>query len=118
MDENSENIKKKVQEKTAKLAEMGSTLAKNQFSYKIEEKISKEYWQKRIENLTKYNEISLEYYSQIQNLMNLINQTLHHVGRQNLMIKETLFLLSKYIVNAADVSLSLCHIEIIFLGNG
>jgi hypothetical protein len=74
MDENSENIKKKVQEKTAKLAEMGSTLAKNQFSYKIEEKISKEYWQKRIENLTKYNEISLEYYSQIQNLMNLINK--------------------------------------------
>ena len=58
MDENSENIKKKVQEKTAKLAEMGSTLAKNQFSYKIEEKISKEYWQKRIKNLTKYNEIS------------------------------------------------------------
>ena len=74
MSQNSENIKKKVQEKSEKLAELGFTLTKNQFSYKIEEKISKEYWQKRIKNLTKYNEISLEYYTQIQNLMNLINR--------------------------------------------
>ena len=74
MDENSENIKKKVQEKTAKLAEMGSTLAKNQFSYKIEEKISKEYWQVKIKDLEKYNETSLEYYSQVQKMMNLINK--------------------------------------------
>ena len=74
MSENSESIKKRVQEKSEKLAELGSTLAKNQFSYKIEEKISKGYWQKRIEELTKYNKISLEYYTQIQNLMNLINK--------------------------------------------
>ena len=74
MSQNSEDIKKKVQEKSEKLAELGFTLTKNQFSYKIEEKISKEYWQKRIKNLTKYNEISLEYYTQIQNLMNLINK--------------------------------------------
>ena len=74
MSQNSEDIKKKVQEKSEKLAELGFTLTKNQFSYKIEEKISKEYWQKRIKNLTKYNEISLEYYTQIQNLMNLVNK--------------------------------------------
>ena len=74
MDQNSEDIKKKVQEKSEKLAELGFTLTKNQFSYKIEEKISKEYWQKRIKNLTKYNEISLEYYTQIQNLLNLVNK--------------------------------------------
>jgi len=74
MSQNSEYIKKKVQEKSEKLAELGFTLTKNQFSYKIEEKISKEYWQKRIKNLKKYNEISLEYYTQIQNLMNLINK--------------------------------------------
>ena len=74
MSQNSKDIKKKVQEKSEKLAELGFTLTKNQFSYKIEEKISKEYWQKRIKNLTKYNEISLEYYTQIQNLMNLINK--------------------------------------------
>ena len=74
MSQNSEDVKTKVQEKSKKLAELGSTLAKNQFSYKIEEKISKEYWQKRIEELTKYNKISLEYYTQIQNLMSLINK--------------------------------------------
>ena len=74
MSQNSEDTKKKVQEKSEKLAELGFTLTKNQFSYKIEEKISKEYWQKRIKNLTKYNEISLEYYTQIQNLMNLVNK--------------------------------------------
>ena len=74
MSQNSENIKKRVQEKSERLAELGSILAKNQFTYKIEEKSSKEYWQKRIEELTKYNKISLEYYTQIQNLMNLINK--------------------------------------------
>ena len=79
MSQNSEDIKKKVQEKSEKLAELGYTLAKNQFSYKIEEKISKEYWQKRIKNLTEYNEISLEYYTQIQNLMNLINKEEAHM---------------------------------------
>jgi hypothetical protein len=79
MNQDSEDIKKKVQEKSEKLAELGYTLAKNQFSYKIEEKISKEYWQKRIKNLTKYNEISLEYYTQIQNLMNLINKEEAHM---------------------------------------
>ena len=41
MSQNSEYIKKKVQEKSEKLAELGFTLTKNQFSYKIEEKISK-----------------------------------------------------------------------------
>jgi len=74
MSQNSEYIKKKVQEKSEKLAELGFTLTKNQFSYKIEEKISKEYWQKRIKNFKKYNKISLEYYTQIQNLMNLVNK--------------------------------------------
>ena len=74
MNQNSENIKKKVQEKSDKLAQLGSTLAKNQFSYKMEEKVSKEYWQKKIKDLIKYNEISVEYYTQIQNLMNLINK--------------------------------------------
>ena len=74
MSQHSEDIKKKIQEKSDKLAQLGASLAKSQFSYKIEEKISKEYWQKKIEDLTKYNKISLEYYTQIQNMMNLINK--------------------------------------------
>ena len=73
MSQDSEEIKIKIQEQSRKLTELGSILAKNQFTYKIEEKISKEYWQKRIQDLTKYNEISLAYYSQVQKMMNLIN---------------------------------------------
>ena len=73
MSQDSEEIKIKIQEQSRKLTELGSILAKNQFTYKIEEKISKEYWQKRIQDLTKYNEVSLAYYSQVQKMMNLIN---------------------------------------------
>ena len=63
-----------MQENSKKLTQLGSILAKNQFSYKIKEKTSKEYWQKRIEHLIKYNETSLAYYKQVQNMMNLINK--------------------------------------------
>ena len=73
MIQDSEEIKIRIQEQSKKLTELGSILAKNQFTYKIEEKISKEYWQKRIQDLTKYNEVSLAYYSQVQKMMNLIN---------------------------------------------
>ena len=74
MSQNSDGLKKIVKEHSEKLAKLGIELAKNQFSYKVENKPSKEYWQKRIEDLTKYNETSLAYYNQIQNMMNLINK--------------------------------------------
>ena len=74
MNQYSDDLKKTMQENSKKLTQLGSILAKKQFSYKIEEKTSKEYWQKRIEHLTKYNEISLAYYNQVQNMMNLINK--------------------------------------------
>ena len=74
MNQDSNDLKKIMQENSKKLTQLGSILAKNQFSYKIEEKISKEYWQKRIEHLIKYNETSLAYYNQVQNMMNLINK--------------------------------------------
>ena len=73
MNQGSEEFKEKIVEQSKKLTQLGSILAKNQFSYKIEEKISKEYWHKRIEHLAKYNETSLAYYSQVQKMMNLIN---------------------------------------------
>ena len=56
MNQYSDDLKKTMQENSKKLTQLGSILAKKQFSYKIEEKTSKEYWQKRIEDLTKYNE--------------------------------------------------------------
>ena len=74
MNQYSDDLKKTMQENSKKLTQLGSILAKKQFSYKIEEKTSKEYWQKRIEHLIKYNETSLAYYNQIQNMMNLINK--------------------------------------------
>jgi hypothetical protein len=74
MNQYSDDLKKTMQENSKKLTQLGSILAKKQFSYKIEEKTSKEYWQKRIEHLKKYNETSLAYYNQIQNMMNLINK--------------------------------------------
>ena len=74
MNQYSDDLKKTMQENSKKLTQLGSILAKNQFSYKIEEKTSKEYWQKRIEHLRKYNETSLAYYNQVQNMMNLINK--------------------------------------------
>ncbi len=74
MNQDSDDLKTTMQENSKKLTQLGSILAKNQFSYKIEEKTSKEYWQKRIEYLIKYNEISLEYYNQVQNMMNLIKK--------------------------------------------
>ena len=74
MNQDSDDLKKTIQENSKKLTQLGSILAKKQFSYKIEEKTSKEYWQKRIEHLKKYNETSLAYYNQIQNMMNLINK--------------------------------------------
>ena len=49
MSQDSEEIKIRMQEHSKRLTELGSILAKNQFTYKIEEKISKEYWQKRIQ---------------------------------------------------------------------
>ena len=54
MNQYSDDLKKTMQENSKKLTQLGSILAKKQFSYKIEEKTSKEYWQKRIEDLTKY----------------------------------------------------------------
>ena len=74
MSENTENLKDILQEYSKKLTKLGSILAKEQFSYKIEEKTSKKYWQKRIEEFKKYNETGLEYYNQVQSMMNVIDK--------------------------------------------
>ena len=74
MNQESDDISKKIQEQSKKLAELGLILAKSQFTYKIEEKVSKEYWQEKIKELEKYNQTSLEYYSQVQKMMILINK--------------------------------------------
>ncbi len=74
MSPDQENLKKSAKEHSEKLAELGMELGKIQFSYKVKENSSKEYWQKRIDDFKKYNEKGMKYYNQAYSLMNLVNK--------------------------------------------
>ena len=74
MSNDQENLKKSAKVYSEKLAKLGMELSEIQFSYKIEEKPSKEYWQKRIDDFKKYNEMGMKYYNQVYSLMNLVNK--------------------------------------------
>jgi len=74
MSEVPEDLKKSAKEHSDKLAKLGMELGEIQFSYKIEEKVTKEYWQQRIEDFKKYNEKGLEYYNQVHAIMDLVNK--------------------------------------------
>ena len=74
MSQDPENLKKSAKEHSEKLAKTGIELGEIQFSYKIEEKVTKEYWQKRMKDFKKYNEKGMEYYNQAHSMMNLVNK--------------------------------------------
>ncbi|MGY5150680.1 MAG: hypothetical protein ACW9XA_00210 [Candidatus Nitrosopumilus sp. bin_6a] len=74
MSEEQENLKKSAKEHSDKLAKLGRGLGEIQFSYKIEEKVTKEYWKQRMDDFKKYNEKGLEYYNQVHAMMNLVNK--------------------------------------------
>jgi hypothetical protein len=74
MNEDPENLKKLAKEHSEKLAKLGMELGEIQFSYKIEEKVTKEYWNQRMNDFKKYNEKGLEYYNQVHAMMNLVNK--------------------------------------------
>ena len=74
MSQDPENLKKSAKEHSEKLAKTGMELGEIQFSYKIEEKVTKEYWQKRMNDFKKYNEKGMEYYNQAHLMMNLVNK--------------------------------------------
>jgi hypothetical protein len=69
-----ENLKKSAKEHSDKLAKLGMELGEIQFSYKIEEKVTKEYWDQRMKDFKKYNEKGLEYYNQVHAMMDLANK--------------------------------------------
>jgi len=69
-----EKLKKSAKVHSDKLAKLGMELGEIQFSYKIEEKVTKEYWQQRMEDFKKYNEKGLEYYNQVHAMMDLVNK--------------------------------------------
>jgi len=74
MSEVPENLKKSAKEHSDKLAKLGMELGEIQFSYKIEEKVTKEYWQQRMDDFKKYNKKGLEYYNQVHAMMDLVNK--------------------------------------------
>ena len=74
MSQDPDEIKKAAKENSDKLAKLGMELGEIQFSYRVEEKTSKDYWQKRIQDFKKYSEKGMEYYNQVHSLMNLVNK--------------------------------------------
>ena len=74
MSQDPENLRKAVKEHGEKLAKLGMNLGEIQFSYRIEEKTSKDYWQNRIDDFKKYHQKALEYYNQVYAMMNLVNK--------------------------------------------
>jgi hypothetical protein len=74
MSQKPDNLKKSAKEHSDKLAKLGMELGEIQFSYRIEEKVTKEYWKQRMEDFKKYNEKGLEYYNQVHAMMNLVNK--------------------------------------------
>ncbi|HIE47152.1 MAG: hypothetical protein ABGW49_00305 [Nitrosopumilus sp.] len=73
MNQDPEELKKILEKYSEKLAKLGMELGKNQFSYKVENKPSKEYWQKKIDDFKEYSEKGLEYYNQTYSFMDLLN---------------------------------------------
>ncbi|MGY5150345.1 MAG: hypothetical protein ACW9W3_09805 [Candidatus Nitrosopumilus sp. bin_68KS] len=69
-----DNLKNSIKETSGKLAKLGTELADIKFSYKVEEKSSKNYWEKRMNEFKNHNDKSLEYYNQVHTMMNLINK--------------------------------------------
>ncbi|MGV7226640.1 MAG: hypothetical protein ACQ9CV_06945 [Nitrosopumilus sp.] len=74
MSQDPENLKKSAKEHSDKLAKLGMELGEIQFSYRIEEKVTKEYWDQRMNDFKKYNEKGLEYYNQVHAMMNLVDK--------------------------------------------
>ena len=74
MSQDPDSLKKSAKEHSDKLAKLGMELGEIQFSYRIEEKVTKEYWQQRIEDFKKYNEKGTEYYNQVHAMMDLVNK--------------------------------------------
>lgn len=74
MSENSDELKKSAKENSDKLAKLGMKLGEVQFSYRIEEKSTQEYWKKRIDDFKKYSNKGFEYYNQVYSLMKLVNK--------------------------------------------
>ena len=66
-------VKENIKKNSERLAQLGSEISQIKFSYKINEKTSKDYWGNRINEFEEYKEKSLEYYNTVCSLMKLID---------------------------------------------
>jgi len=69
-----ETLKKTAKGYSNNLAKLGKELSEIQFNYKIIENTTEQYWQKKIIEFKKYNELGIEYYTQAHALMNLVDK--------------------------------------------
>ena len=122
MEKNPEKTKEIVKEYSKKLTELGTGLSKNPFSYKIEEKSSKEYWGKRIKDFEDHSKKSLQYYQQVHGIINAINKEdaemfLLRIGKFRQMSVKMIGLMEKIrenpsIINSKDKQQSIWSKEI------
>ena len=66
-------LKENIKKYSDQLASLGMEISQIKFSYKIQEKTSKEYWANRIKEFEIHKEKSLEYYNTVCSLMKLID---------------------------------------------
>ena len=66
-------LKETIKKHSEQLAHLGMEISERKFSYKIQEKTSKEHWENRIKEFETYKEKSLEYYNTVCSLMKLID---------------------------------------------
>jgi len=69
-----EELKKSAKTHSDNLVVLGKELAKIQFNYKIIENATEQFWQKRIDEFKKFNEIEIDYFTQAHTLMNLVDK--------------------------------------------
>lgn len=71
---NAEELREFVKDHSGNLAKIGSELAQIQFNYKVIEKAKMDYWEKRVEDFSRYHQKGMEYYIEIHSLMNLVDK--------------------------------------------
>lgn len=71
---NDEKLAEAVRMHSHKLAEMSRNLIEMHFSYKVEEKPSKQYWEGRIAEFEQYTHKGIEYYAQVRYMIGLVDK--------------------------------------------
>ena len=71
---NDEELADAVRAYSRRLADMSRSLMEMHFSYKVEEKPSRQYWEKRVADFERYASTCMEYYSQAQSMIGLMDK--------------------------------------------